>query len=58
LLELLKHKKIAIGTKITVVQKFSFDHSLDIKIEKQVPFTISQQLAQTLMVKVIEQKSV
>ncbi len=54
LLELLKHKKIAIGTKIMVLQKFAFDHSIDIKIDKQTPFTISQQLAQVLMVKVIE----
>lgn len=54
LLELLKHKNIQIGTKIMVKQKFAFDHSLDIKIDKQNPFTISQQLAQVLMVKVIE----
>lgn len=54
LLELLKHKKITIGTKIMVLQKFAFDHSIDIKIDKQIPFTISQQLAQVLMVKVIE----
>lgn len=54
LLELLKHKKINIGTKITVLQKFAFDHSIDIKLDKQIPFTISQQLAQVLMVKVIE----
>ncbi len=54
LLELLKHKNIQIGTTITVKQKFAFDHSLDIKLEKQNPFTISQQLAQVLMVKVLE----
>jgi DtxR family Mn-dependent transcriptional regulator len=55
LLELLKHKQISIGTKIMVKQKFAFDHSLDIKLDKQAPFTISQQLAQVLMVKLIEQ---
>ncbi len=54
LLELLKHKQIQIGTKIMVKQKFAFDHSLDIKLDKQNPFTISQQLAQVLMVKVLE----
>ena len=54
LLELLKHKNIQIGTKIMVKQKFAFDHSLDIKLDKQNPFTISQQLAQVLMVKVLE----
>jgi DtxR family Mn-dependent transcriptional regulator len=54
LLELLKHKKISIGTKISIKQKFSFDHSLDIKIEKQNSFTISQQLAQVLLVKLVE----
>ncbi len=53
LLELLKFKNIRIGTKIMVKQKFAFDHSLDIKIDKQNPFTISQQLAQVLLVKVI-----
>ncbi len=51
LLDLLKHKNIGIGTKLEVKKKFSFDHSLEIKIKNQVAFTISQQLAQALFVK-------
>ena len=51
LLELLKHKKIAIGTKITIKKKFLFDNSVEIKIQGQTAFTISQQLAQALFVK-------
>lgn len=51
LLELLKHKKITIGTKVMVKKKFSFDKSIEIKIEKQSTFNVSQQLAQSLFVK-------
>ncbi len=51
LLELLRHKKIAIGTILQVIKKFGFDNSIEIKVEKNTPFTISQQLAQTLFVK-------
>lgn len=53
LLELLKHKSIGIGTKLRVVQKFSFDNSIELKIDRQPTFTISQQLAQSLFVKPI-----
>jgi len=51
LLELLKHKNIGIGTVLEVVRKFSFDNSIEIRIRKLPPFSISQQLAQTLFVK-------
>lgn len=53
LLELLKHKKIVIGTQLEVKKKFSFDHSIEIKIKNQSAFTISQQVAQALFVKKI-----
>lgn len=53
LLELLKHKNISIGTKLEVKKKFSFDHSIEIKMKGQNAFTISQQLAQALFVKVV-----
>ncbi len=53
LLELLKHKNIAIGTKLEVKKKFAFDNSLEIKIKGQNAFTISQQLAQALFVKMV-----
>lgn len=53
LLELLKHKNIAIGTRLEVKKKFAFDHSIEIKMKQQNAFTISQQLAQALFVKLI-----
>lgn len=51
LLELLKHKNIGLGTVLKVVKKFSFDHSLEIKVKDFPAFSISQQLAQTLFLK-------
>jgi DtxR family Mn-dependent transcriptional regulator len=51
LLELLRHRKIGIGTIVEVVKKFSFDNSVEIRIRDAAPFSISQQLAQTLFVK-------
>lgn len=51
LLELLSHKSIGIGTKLEVQRKFSFDHSIELKIADAPAFSISQQLAQTLFVK-------
>ena len=51
LLELLNHKNIGIGTRLQVLQKFAFDHSIEIRIGNASPFSISQQLAQTLFVK-------
>ncbi|WP_207495683.1 metal-dependent transcriptional regulator [Aridibaculum aurantiacum] len=53
LLELLRHRHISIGTTLEVKKRFNFDHSLEIKITGKPAFTISQQLAQTLFVKVI-----
>jgi DtxR family Mn-dependent transcriptional regulator len=53
LLELLKHKNIGIGTRLEVKRKFSFDHSIEIKVKNQTAFTISQQLAQALFVKTV-----
>lgn len=53
LLELLRHKNIGIGTVLKVIQKFSFDNSIEIKIDKYPSFNISQQLAKTLFVKPI-----
>lgn len=53
LLELLTHKNLNIGTVLEVKKRFSFDHSIEIKIKGQSPFAISQQLAQALFVKKI-----
>lgn len=51
LLELLKHKNITIGTRLEVKKKFSFDHSVEIKIKTHPLTTLSPQLAQALFVK-------
>ncbi len=53
LLELLTHKNLSIGTVLEIKKRFSFDHSIEIKIKGQSPFIISQQLAQALFVKKI-----
>jgi DtxR family Mn-dependent transcriptional regulator len=53
LLEILKHKQLGIGTKLEVKRKFSFDHSIEIKMKNLPAITISQQLAQSLFVKTI-----
>jgi DtxR family Mn-dependent transcriptional regulator len=50
MLELLQHKKITIGTKLEVKRKFSFDHSIEIKLRQQPPFSISEQLAKNIFV--------
>lgn len=51
LLELLHHKKISMGTKLVVRKRFDYDESLEIKIHKQAPLTISGQLAKNIFVK-------
>lgn len=56
MMELLNHKNIRIGTQVEVTKKFSFDHSLEIRIQKQAAFTISAELANLLFVKYDEQK--
>lgn len=50
LLELLKHQNIALGTTITINQKFDFDNSLSITTNNQNTFNISQQVAQVIFV--------
>jgi DtxR family Mn-dependent transcriptional regulator len=50
ILELLEHKKIAIGTKLEVKKKFEFDHSMEIRTGRQPVFTISEQLAKNIFV--------
>jgi DtxR family transcriptional regulator, Mn-dependent transcriptional regulator len=51
MLELLNHKKIGIGTRIEVKKKFSFDNSIEIKLKQQAAFTISEQLALNIFMK-------
>ncbi len=50
ILELLEHKKIAIGTKLEVKKKFEFDNSIEIKINRHPILTISEQLAKNIFV--------
>jgi len=56
MMEILNHKNIRIGTLVEITRKFSFDHSLEIKLQKQTAFTISAELANLLFVKYDEQK--
>ena len=51
MLELLSHKKIAIGTRLEVKRKFSFDNSLEIKIRQQPSINISEQLSKNIFAK-------
>jgi len=59
MLDLLGHKKIAIGTKLEVKKKFGYDKSMEIKIRQskgttdQPPITISEQLAKNIFVKYV-----
>jgi DtxR family transcriptional regulator, Mn-dependent transcriptional regulator len=50
ILELLEHKKIAIGTKLEIKKRFEFDHSLEVKVGRHPAFTISKQLAENIFV--------
>jgi DtxR family transcriptional regulator, Mn-dependent transcriptional regulator len=50
LLELLQHKKISIGTRLEIKKRFDYDESVEIKIQKLSPITISGQLAKTIFV--------
>jgi DtxR family transcriptional regulator, Mn-dependent transcriptional regulator len=51
MLELLSHKKIGIGTKMEVKKKFSYDNSLEVKIQQQAAINISEQLAKNIFVR-------
>lgn len=50
MLEMLKHYKIALGTQLQVLQKFSFDGSLEIKVLKHPSCIISEQVAKNVFV--------
>lgn len=52
MLELLTHKKIRIGTKLEVKRRFSFDNSLEVQINRQPCFTLSEQVARNLFVRI------
>ena len=50
MLEMLKHYHITLGTSITVLKRFEFDGSLEIKILKQSNCIISEQVAKNVFV--------
>ena len=50
ILELLEHKKITIGIRLEVKNKFEFDNSMEVRIGRQPVFTISEQLANNIFV--------
>jgi len=50
MLELLQHKRISIGTRLEVKKRFSFDHSIEIKLKQQAAFSISDELAKNIFV--------
>lgn len=50
MLELLRHKGLALGTKLEVKKKFSFDSSLELKIKSQGAITISESVAKNVFV--------
>lgn len=52
LLDVLNKKKIIIGTKLEVKQRFEYDQSIEIKIRNQPLVTLSEQLAKKIFVKV------
>lgn len=53
LLDVLNKKKISIGTKLEVKQRFEYDQSIEIKIRNQPLVTLSEQLAKKIFVKVL-----
>ncbi|MGB8195078.1 MAG: metal-dependent transcriptional regulator [Chitinophagaceae bacterium] len=55
ILELLRHKNLAIGTRLEVKKKFSFDNSLEVRLKNQPPVTISVEVAKNIFVKYDQQ---
>lgn len=51
LMEHLQEKKIKIGASVMVKRKFSYDDSLEIKLDNKLALTISGQLAKNIFVK-------
>jgi DtxR family Mn-dependent transcriptional regulator len=50
MLDLLKHKSIAIGTKLEVRKRFAFDNSIELRIKNQPAITISENVAKNVFV--------
>lgn len=50
MLELLSHKGLALGTKVEVKKRFSFDNSIELKVKNQPSVTISENVAKNVFV--------
>lgn len=50
MLELLKHKGIALGTKLEIKKKFLFDNSIELKLRSMTSITISESVARNVYV--------
>jgi len=55
ILELLRHKNLAIGTKLEIKKKFTFDNSLEVRLKNQPAITISEEVAKNIFVKYDQQ---
>lgn len=55
ILELLGHKNLAIGTRLEIKKKFSFDNSLEVRVKNQPSVTISEEVAKNIFVKYAQQ---
>jgi DtxR family Mn-dependent transcriptional regulator len=51
LLEFLNQKGIGLGTHLEIVQRFAFDHSIEVKVSNQPPFILSAQVADNIFAK-------
>lgn len=54
LLEILKNKKLAIGTQLSVRKKFDYDNSLEIKVNNGKIFSLSEKIAEVVFVKILK----
>jgi DtxR family Mn-dependent transcriptional regulator len=50
MLELLRHKGIALGTKLEVKKRFSFDNSVELKVKSLPSITVSENVAKNVFV--------
>lgn len=55
ILELLRHKNLAIGTRLEIKKKFSFDNSLEVRVKNQPSVTVSEEVAKNIFVKYDQQ---
>jgi hypothetical protein len=49
-MQALNHKRIELGDRLAVVQKYEFDHSLDVRVNDSAVVSISLRLANHILV--------